>query len=109
MEKYRVTNGDIELLVYEKSIRLKAHHQTIYTGREIPRGDAVKYAAMFMDIKRSGANESPDRMFKRTNTIWKCDDNHLVQENEQLKDTIQDLESQLQLTQLKLEEVSSWT
>jgi hypothetical protein len=95
MEKFRVSNGDIELLVYEKSIRLKNHHQTIFIGRAIPKEDAVKYAAMFMDIKRSGANESPDYMFKRTTTVWKVYDDHLLSENEDLRQRIEDLKEDL--------------
>ena len=104
MEEFRVSNGDIELLVYKKSFRMKNHHQTIYTGREIPMGDAVKYAAMLMDIKRSGANEPPDQMFKRTTTVWKNYDEHLMQENEQLKDDIEDLKEEV----LRLNATVDW-
>ena len=91
MERFRVTNGDIELLVYEKSFRLKDHHQTVFLGRCIDREEAVKYAAMYHDIMRSGAKNSPDQMFKRTTTVWTNMDGYLIQENEQLKQRLADL------------------
>jgi hypothetical protein len=104
MEKFRVTNGDIQMLVYEKSFRLRGHHQQVYLGRALPREDAVKYAAMYMDIKRSGGNESPDQMFRRANTVWKVYDEHLVEENEQLKDEVEDLREEI----LRLNATVDW-
>ena len=95
MERFRVSNGDIELLVYEKSFRMNGHFQTIYLGRRIDRQEAVKYAAMFHDIMRSGAKNSPDQMFKRTTTVWHCNDPHLVNELAMARDKIQDLEQEI--------------
>jgi glycine cleavage system protein P-like pyridoxal-binding family len=89
---FRVSTNDLTVHFFEKSFTVKGN--CIYTGRKVNREDGAGIAKILQSLVDYGVHKKTGK-FPTLSDTFTIADEHLVSENEQYRDTIQDLENEI--------------
>jgi glycine cleavage system protein P-like pyridoxal-binding family len=99
--RFRVSTNDLTVQFFEKSFTVKGN--CIYTGRKVNREDGAGIAKILQSLVDYGLHKKTGKWPAQSN-VFTIADEHLVAENEQYRDTIQDLENEI----LDLKQLLCW-
>ena len=90
--RFRVTTNDLTVQFFEKSFTVIGH--CVYTGRKVEKEDGAGIAKIMQRLVDHGTYKATGKFIAVSDTFTVADE-HLITENEQLKDDLEASKAEL--------------